>query len=143
MMVRLNIAEDDVPPATLAEKIIDSSPVIVFVKAADGRYLYVNARYEDAVGVSPEQAIGSRDEDVMAPDVAAAVRENDRKVLLAGQPIQEREVVPRGDEPRTYASVKYPILAAAPASRMRWPAWPSISPRWNVQKPPWFSATTY
>ena len=40
---------------------LDSSPAIAWLKDLDGRYVYVNRRYGEALRVAPERIVGYRD----------------------------------------------------------------------------------
>ena len=40
---------------------LDSSPAIAWLKDLDGRYVYVNRRYGEALKVAPERIVGYRD----------------------------------------------------------------------------------
>jgi two-component system cell cycle sensor histidine kinase/response regulator CckA len=56
-------------------------PGVAFVRDGEGRYLFVNDGWSKASGVPREKALGKTPEDLFPPEVAAEIREEDRKVL--------------------------------------------------------------
>ncbi|WP_412062936.1 PAS domain S-box protein [Rubrivirga sp. IMCC45206] len=92
--------------------VLDATDAVVFTKDLDGRYTLVNRAWMAVLGGPTEGALGRTDAELFSPEVAAAVVANDRAVLAAGRPSQFDEVVEVGGEPRTYLSVKFPLLDA-------------------------------
>jgi PAS domain S-box-containing protein len=95
------------------QAVLDAAPAPVYAKDVDGRYLFVNRRFEEVLNISADEAIGCTDYDIMPPHVAARVRENDQQVLATGRQIEIEEEVPSGDTPGWYLSVKFPLRDAA------------------------------
>ncbi len=89
--------------------ILDTTPMVVFMKDVEGRYLLANRRFEDLFHVRQEELVGRTDRDVFPPESAEAFVANDRKVFEANAPLQMEEVVPHDDGPHTYMSFKSPI----------------------------------
>ncbi len=89
--------------------ILDNSPGMVFLKDVEGRYLQVNRQFERAFHMTRDQVVGKTDEAIFAPDQAAAFRANDRKVLLAGGPLEFEEVAMHDDGPHTSIVSKFPL----------------------------------
>jgi PAS domain S-box-containing protein len=94
------------------QAVLNAAPAPVYAKDTEGRYLFVNRRFEEVLGVRAEDVIGRTDDDIMAPDVAANVRANDRRVLDTGRQIEIEEEVPFGGTPQWYLSVKFPLRDA-------------------------------
>jgi PAS domain S-box-containing protein len=62
----LSLPADEQPPLSAApiaalREPLDESPAIVWVKDLDGRYLYINSRYENDLGTSEERLRGRTD----------------------------------------------------------------------------------
>jgi PAS domain S-box-containing protein len=91
------------------QAVLDAAPAPVYAKDTDGRYLFVNRRFEEVLNVPAEDAVGRTDYEIMPPDVAASVRANDQRVLATGRQIEIEEEVPTGDIPQWYLSVKFPL----------------------------------
>ncbi|MDZ4404267.1 PAS domain S-box protein [Prosthecobacter sp.] len=93
--------------------ILDNTTAVVFMKDLKGRYLLVNKRWAKLFHTTPEETVGKFDHDIFPPDMASAFRENDTRVIAAGEPLQLEEVAPHDDGPHTYLSVKFPLRDAA------------------------------
>jgi two-component system sensor histidine kinase/response regulator len=91
------------------QAVLDAAPAPVYAKDVDGRYLFVNRRFEEVLDVRAEDAVGCTDYDIMPPEVAASVRANDEQVLSTGRQIEIEEVVPRDGTMHWYLSVKFPL----------------------------------
>jgi c-di-GMP phosphodiesterase len=92
--------------------ILDATTAVIYLKGADGRYLFVNRQFEQVLGVARDAVIGKADEEVLAPEAAATLRKNDAGVLQARAPREVEEVIAGRDGLRTYISLKFPLLDA-------------------------------
>jgi PAS domain S-box-containing protein len=93
--------------------ILDATIALIYLKDAEGRYLFVNRRFQEVFGVAREQVIGKLDEEALPPPVAGMLRGDDLLVLQARAPREVEEVLPGEDGPHTYLSLKFPLLDAA------------------------------
>jgi PAS domain S-box-containing protein len=89
------------------QDIVDNTTAVVFVKDLELRYLLVNREFERRHRVRRDQIRGKTDFDIHPPQVAEAVRDNDRQVIEAGTPIQFEETVPSDGGERVYVSAKF------------------------------------
>jgi PAS domain S-box-containing protein len=118
--VLLDITEAREAREALADKhgqlqaIIDNSPLIVFAKDTEHRYLFVNREFEELYDVAQDEVVGNADADLMPRELAVKLDENDTRVLETGAPIEVEETVrsARG-ELRTFISHKFPLRDAA------------------------------
>lgn len=94
------------------QAILDNSPAVIYVKDRQGRYQLVNRQFESLFGLSQSEVLGKTDQDLYPPEIAAALAENDRRVLDTGQPIQFEETVMEANQLRTYISAKFPLRSA-------------------------------
>src|SRR4029453_3872866 len=95
------------------QDILDNAPAAIYLKDVDGRFQLINRHLETAFGIRREDAVGRTGHDLFPAEVPDPPRANDQKVLAARQPLQiEETLLPRG-EPRTYLSVKFPLLDSA------------------------------
>ena len=95
---------------TRMQAVLDRPPAVVFIKDRDGRYEFINRRWEELFHVDRNTFIGLRDTDVFPPDVVAQLRANDIAVLESGEAKTIEEAVPSNDgEVRDYVSVKFPL----------------------------------
>ncbi|MEV5956601.1 PAS domain S-box protein [Streptomyces sp. NPDC051987] len=84
-------AEEQVRQNELLQAFMDHTPAVMFIKDLDGRFLAVNSTFEESTGLSRERVLGSRDQDVLAPDQAHRVRLADLDMLARGTPTQRQE----------------------------------------------------
>jgi two-component system, cell cycle sensor histidine kinase and response regulator CckA len=77
----------------LYRSLVAHLPAAVFRKDLDGRYQFVNAQFCAARGRPEEQVLGRMDSELLAPDLAARHRADDRRVVETGEILQAEETV--------------------------------------------------
>ncbi|WP_462329740.1 PAS domain-containing protein, partial [Thiohalocapsa halophila] len=92
---------------------LDNSPAVVFIKDLSGRYLLVNRRCEELLGVSDAELRGKRPDEVLPPAMAAELMANDQSVIdgMAPQTVEETLQGPLGA--RRVLSTQFPLRDAA------------------------------
>jgi PAS domain S-box-containing protein len=90
--------------------ILDATTAIIYLKDAEGRYLFVNLAFQRVFDRRREDIIGLTDEEVLPPAVAEALRAVDRRVLQAGTPQELEETLPQADGAHTFLSLKFPLI---------------------------------
>ena len=93
----------------MLDGISNNTSSVMYVKDTEGRYMHVNRRYLDLFGLTLQQILGRRDEDMFPRQMADEVVRNDRKVLESGRLVQFEEQVPHEDGTHTYLSLKFPL----------------------------------
>lgn len=88
---------------------LDHAPNLAFVKASDGRYLYVNKRFEEVFQFDRRMVLGKKDVDLFPKEQAEQFQANDRQVLESGQAIEFEETAMYSDGPHTSIVVKFPL----------------------------------
>lgn len=96
----------------LLQSILDHTPALVFVKDLQERYLLVNRRWEQVLGVSNDTIRGKTVAEVFPAELARQFAENDRRTLLGEAPHLVEEVIPTHGGPMTVASTQFPIRDA-------------------------------
>ncbi len=86
-------------------KFMENSPACVFIKDAAGRYVFMNAAAQALVGASDWR--GKTDDELLPPEVARTVRENDARVLAADAPATFALAYPAAEGPRHFHSTKF------------------------------------
>lgn len=83
---------------TLLRTLIDSMSDLIVFKDADGVYLGCNKAFQAVIGKDEAQIIGCRDTDLLPPDIATLVVNNDRAVLDSGEAhvLEEAVTLPDG-----------------------------------------------
>src|SRR6266702_5108663 len=77
--------------------ILDATTAIIYLKDAEGRYLFVNRQFQEVFGLQRAEVLGKLDEEVLPPEVAGTLHGNDRHVLEARAPHELEELIPAGD----------------------------------------------
>lgn len=91
------------------KSIIDNTTSVIYLKDRHGKYILINRQYETLFHITKDQIIGKTDYDVFPEEMSNALRENDRKVLEVGGPLEFEEIVPHDDGIHTYISIKFPL----------------------------------
>lgn len=91
----------------LLQSIIDNTTSVIYLKDIEGRFILVNRRFENLFNITKEKVIGKTDYDIWPKTIADKFRENDRKVLKAGGPLEVEEFAPHMDGIHTYITVKF------------------------------------
>lgn len=92
------------------EKIIDMAPMPIYVKDEDLRYVFTNPQADSLAGLERGELLGQTDEEIMAPEALALTHSIDRQVLDSGTTYEAEETLVIGDAPRTFQTVKFPLL---------------------------------
>jgi len=98
---------------TLLEAILDNTPAIVFLKDLQGRYLFVNRRFEQVANKSRQELRGKTISDITSPELADQSREHLQVVLKRQGPVDFEEIVEHPDGRRPHFAVKFPIRDTA------------------------------
>jgi PAS domain S-box-containing protein len=109
---RLAIQRELVESRGFLADIIENSGSLIYLKDAAGRYTNVNRRYLSTVGLSREQVIGRRDEEIYPAPVAAQFRGHDEEMLRQGGIRQFEETLADPEGIRHFVSVKFPTRDA-------------------------------
>src|SRR5450830_30586 len=101
----------------LLDTVLDSVDAYVYMKDADLRYRYVNARAAHILGRTPEQVIGRQDGELMSGEMAAAVLNTERQMFDKGVKFvgEERFVDGQGKIHHLW-SVKVPLGLPGPVT---------------------------
>ena len=92
---------------------MDASPSAVFIKDAEGRYVYINRRFEEQLAVSRATFLGSGDDRLFPAEILEDIARKDRLVLDRGTLVEFEERVPDGQgQWRTFLTYKFPIETA-------------------------------
>jgi PAS domain S-box-containing protein len=92
--------------------ILDATTAVIYLKDADGRYVFVNRQFQKVFGLGREEVIGKADEEVLPRDLAEMLRRDDLDALEGRAPRELEETVPGIDGPHTYIALKFPLLEA-------------------------------
>jgi two-component system cell cycle sensor histidine kinase/response regulator CckA len=89
---------------------MDMSPLIAFIKDAEGRLIYANANAVRAIGRPVREILGCTNEEIYPAEVAEVVSRNDARMLASQQPMESTEVLPApGGSPVPHMVFRFPI----------------------------------
>jgi PAS domain S-box-containing protein len=92
------------------KSIMDNSSALIYLKDIQGRYLFINRKFELLFNILEKDAIGSKDTDIFPEESARIFMENDKKVLDSAYPLEFEEFLELPDGLHTYISVKFPVF---------------------------------
>jgi PAS domain S-box-containing protein len=85
-------------------------PAAAWMKDPGGRYVYANAKVFGGYLVTLSAVVGKSDDELVPPEMARQLRENDERVLAQGESVQTIEVLRLPDETEHHYLVnKFPI----------------------------------
>ena len=93
----------------LLQDVINGYPSPIFVKDIEGRFLTINNKLEELLGVKNEEIKGKTDYDIITKELAENYRVNDQKVIEEGKSIQIEEEADLIDGHHTFINHKFPI----------------------------------
>jgi anti-anti-sigma factor len=93
----------------LFQGVVDNSPMAVFVKDTNGKYLLVNRMFLTLIRREREDVIGKTDYDMYPVERADTWRETEQQVLETGIASKREDIVQRPDGTRIYLAVKFPL----------------------------------
>ncbi len=91
------------------KSILDNTPAIVYMKDLQGRYLLINKKCEEILGVKNEEIIGKKAHEIVPREVAEQFLKNDREVVEKLGPIEVEEQIPYNGSFKTVYSVQFPL----------------------------------
>jgi PAS domain S-box-containing protein len=91
------------------QAILDHTPVILFMKSADGRYLLANRGYEQLSGRAGADLKGRLDVEVFDRAAAHSLGAREREVLETRQAIEFEAPLGVGPSERVYHQIKFPV----------------------------------
>lgn len=97
----------------LLRAIIDNTTALVFAKDLEGRFLLMNRRFEELLGVPTEGLLGKTDYDVFPSEHASIYRADDSRVVSTRAAMEWEEPMQQPDGVHTYLSIKVPLSDAA------------------------------
>ena len=93
----------------LLQDVINGFPSPIFVKDVEGRFLTINSKLEEQLGVKSEELKGKTDYDISTKELAEYYRLNDQKVLEEGKAILIEEEADLVDGHHTLLNHNFPI----------------------------------
>lgn len=101
---------------TMLRAVVTSLPDPIFVKDSGGHFLVANQAAADAMGVATSaEVLGKTDFDFYTEELASGYFEDERKIVLSGQPLTSKEeyFTEPGGQTRCLLITKVPLRAAS------------------------------
>jgi PAS domain S-box-containing protein len=104
------LQEDLERQRVLLETIIESAPDPIFAKDREGRCITLNSAAARVHGCARDAVIGLADADVFSPEVTAAMRDQERRIMETGATEVIEETIPdrHHGKPRVFLTTKTP-----------------------------------
>lgn len=93
----------------LLQLLLDNTPAIIFAKDSARRMRWVNTKFADLLGKTPEEVMGKHQLELFPPEQLQAIFENDDKAFAGTAPLVFEETLHFKDGARVYHSVKLPF----------------------------------
>ena len=94
----------------LLDTVLNNVDAHIYMKDQEYRFMYINSKTADLLGIEPEEAIGKKTEVFLPEDVASDFDILDREVLSSGEKVTGEEVVFDNDgNSQHFWSTKVPI----------------------------------
>ena len=97
----------------LIESLLDNSPAQIDLKDIEGRYVLVNRRLADHLGVPKEELIGKTVDEFYPKEFCEASMDHLRRVAAEGRPITEEQHVKRDGKAESFLAHRFPVLDSA------------------------------
>jgi PAS domain S-box-containing protein len=92
------------------QAILDNTTSLIYIKDPEGRYIMVNRRFQEVIGVKDEDLIGRTDQAISTEEAADHYKTLDEYVVLSGKSLEIEEVVPSNGTDVHLLSLKFPLL---------------------------------
>ena len=93
--------------------LMNTIPDLIWLKSVDGKYLFVNNRFEDFFGAKEQAIIGKTDYDFVDKELAESFREHDKNAMFNGAPTinEEYTVFANDNHGELLETTKVPVLS--------------------------------
>jgi rsbT co-antagonist protein RsbR len=97
----------------LLQALVDHSPLGIFAKGPDGRYVYANEEFARSVGLTIEEVLGRDDYAIFDREIADSLRRHDADLIAARRLMAREDPGVGPDTGRIYWSLKFPLFTEA------------------------------
>ncbi len=91
------------------QNIMDNTPAVIYVKDINGRFTFINKRFEKLFHISREEIVGKSLYDIFPEKIASEMQRNDKDIIETGHALESEELAPQDDGIHTYTSTKFPL----------------------------------
>ncbi len=90
--------------------LVDNIPQKVFLKDRDYRWIAINRKFADDLGLQPDEVIGKMDSDLFPPELAAKYHEDDVRIMETNQTDEFDEKYIQDGQETWVHTVKTPVI---------------------------------
>ncbi len=91
------------------QAVSDQTNSLITVKDSNGKYLFVNRKFEQLVNLPPEDISGATDADIFPEELAKALQKHDRTVIKTAAPLEVEEEFFFKGKKQVFLSLKTPL----------------------------------
>ncbi len=92
------------------EAILENTTSLIFIKGLDGRYIMINRRFRELMGVSDEMVINKTDYDFSEKETADHYKRLDDEVISTRKPVESEEWVYGPEGRKNLLVIKFPLI---------------------------------
>ncbi len=92
------------------QSILDNTPLIIFIKDLEGKYLLANQSYRTAFGFTKEEVIGKTDFEIVEESDAMRYKEIDEYVIREKKNVEIEETIQQDGVTKNLLIVKFPLF---------------------------------
>ncbi|MDR3716832.1 MAG: PAS domain S-box protein [Puia sp.] len=92
------------------QSILDNTTSLIFIKDLSGRYILINKRFKEILGVEEDQVIHKTDYDLTSRELADHYKMLDEEVIRTGRSVEREELVRTTGGDRNLLLIKFPLL---------------------------------
>jgi PAS domain S-box-containing protein len=89
--------------------LVNSAPIVIYLKDTNFRYLFINRKFETDCGKSNVEMFGGTDDKFMPPEDVKKIRADEEKVLRTRTVLAYEEEVTTPGGRRHFATIKLPV----------------------------------
>lgn len=92
------------------EAILENTTSLIFIKNLDGRYIMINRRFREVMGVSDEMVINKTDYDFSEKEAADHFKRLDDEVISTRKPVETEEWIYGPEGRKNLLVIKFPLI---------------------------------
>jgi PAS domain S-box-containing protein len=92
------------------EAILENTTSLIFIKGLDGKYININKRFKEVMGVTDEMVIGKTDYDFSEKETGDHYKRLDEEVISTRKPVESEEWIFGPEGRKNLLVIKFPLL---------------------------------
>ncbi|MFH1215295.1 MAG: PAS domain-containing protein [Pseudomonadota bacterium] len=93
----------------LFRSFMQNLPGIAMIKDRDRRFIFLNERFDEVTGINGEKLLGKTGDELLSPEIALRLRQNEDTVFSLGKTIAEEHQFSLNGNIRSYMTYFFPI----------------------------------